>query len=135
MDQTGKQQGAKGRIVPLTDDLKQHLFDLRLQHINDKRIFEDWVTNHRFRKPWELLRDKLSFKKLPDGKDFHFHDLRHCFAVKLRQHGVPLDRISLYMGHKSVKVTEKYYANVPVLETSREDMQVLNNVVPLKRVI
>ena len=126
-------KGSKSRIVPLTSDLSEHLYDMRKQSLHHTRVFENWTTNHRFRKPWELLRDKLSFRELADGKVLHFHDLRHCFAVKLRQHGVALDRISVYMGHESVKVTERYYANVPVLETAQEDMKVLNNVVPLKK--
>ena len=125
-------KGSKGRIVPLTEDLKEHLQQLYRENPYIGRVFAEWNSDYSFRKNWELLRDKLSFRKLPDGKDIVFHDLRHCYGVKLRQHGVDLGRIAVYMGHTSVKVTERYYANVPVLETARDDMAILNNVVPLK---
>jgi integrase len=35
---------------------------------------------------------------------------RDTFAVELLNKGVPIDRVSLLLGHSSVKVTEKHYA-------------------------
>ena len=35
---------------------------------------------------------------------------RDTFAVELLNRGVPIDRVSLLLGHSSVKVTEKHYA-------------------------
>jgi len=35
---------------------------------------------------------------------------RDTFAVELLNKGVPIDRISLLLGHSSVRVTEKHYA-------------------------
>jgi integrase len=36
--------------------------------------------------------------------------LRDTFAVGLLQVGVPIERVSVLLGHSSTKVTEKYYA-------------------------
>ena len=40
----------------------------------------------------------------------HAHRFRDTFAVELLLAGVPLERVSVLLGHQSVKVTEKHYA-------------------------
>jgi integrase len=35
---------------------------------------------------------------------------RDTFAVELLLAGVPIDQVSVLLGHKSVKITEKHYA-------------------------
>jgi integrase len=48
----------------------------------------------------------------PDGtpKRCHPHMFRDTFAVELLLSGVPIDQVSLLLGHSSVKVTEKHYS-------------------------
>jgi integrase/recombinase XerD len=53
------------------------------------------------------LRNLFEIAKIEKG---HAHRFRDTFAVELLQAGVPLDRVSVLLGHKSVKITEKYYA-------------------------
>jgi integrase/recombinase XerD len=36
--------------------------------------------------------------------------LRDTFAVEMLLAGVPLEQVSILLGHKSVKITEKHYA-------------------------
>ena len=38
----------------------------------------------------------------------HLHQLRHAFAIRLRDRGVPLDRIMELMGHRSYQVVLRY---------------------------
>jgi integrase len=40
--------------------------------------------------------------------DFKWHDLRHTFASWLIQDGVPLDRVSKLLGHKSLTMMMRY---------------------------
>jgi integrase len=49
--------------------------------------------------------------KYPDGtpKPCHSHMFRDTFAVELLLAGVPIDRVSVLLGHRSVKMTEKHY--------------------------
>ncbi|HEY4836990.1 MAG TPA: tyrosine-type recombinase/integrase [Candidatus Acidoferrales bacterium] len=58
----------------------------------------DWQTK---------LRDLFEDAGIPNG---HAHRFRDTFAVGLLLKGVPLERISVALGHSSVKVTEKHYA-------------------------
>jgi len=44
---------------------------------------------------------------IPDG---HAHRFRDTFAVELLKAGVPMERVSMLLGHSSIKVTEKYYS-------------------------
>jgi integrase/recombinase XerD len=43
-------------------------------------------------------------------KRCHPHMLRDTFAVEMLLAGVPLEQVSILLGHKSVKITEKHYA-------------------------
>ncbi|MCP4372752.1 MAG: site-specific integrase, partial [Deltaproteobacteria bacterium] len=40
--------------------------------------------------------------------DFTFHCLRHTFATRLTQNGVDLYSISKLLGHKTIKMTQRY---------------------------
>jgi integrase/recombinase XerD len=40
----------------------------------------------------------------------HAHRFRHTFAVELLLTGVPLERVSVLLGHQSVRITERHYA-------------------------
>jgi integrase len=46
--------------------------------------------------------------RLAGIKDFRWHDLRHTFASRLRQAGVPLGNIAELLGHKGLSMTRRY---------------------------
>ncbi|HWO32953.1 MAG TPA: tyrosine-type recombinase/integrase, partial [Candidatus Acidoferrum sp.] len=41
-------------------------------------------------------------------KNFHWHDLRHTFASRLRLKGTPLENIADLLGHKGLTMTRRY---------------------------
>jgi integrase len=55
---------------------------------------------------------KIADLRSDDGslKRAHPHMLRDTFAVEMLLAGVPLEQVSILLGHKSVKITEKHYA-------------------------
>ena len=64
------------------------------------------------------LRTLFRLASVPDG---HAHRFRDTFAVELLLAGVPLERVSVLLGHQSVKVTEKHYT--PWVKARQEQLE------------
>jgi integrase len=57
---------------------------------------------------WQTrLRRLFEIAKIPDG---HPHRFRDTYAVELLLTSVPIERVSVLLGHQSVRITEKHYA-------------------------
>ncbi len=56
---------------------------------------------------------------VPDG---HAHRFRDTFSIELLLAGVPLERVSMLLGHQSVRVTERHYA--PWVAARQEQLEV-----------
>lgn len=70
-----------------------------------KSAVADWQRSYR------RLFQIANIRK-PDGetKRCHPHMFRDTFAVEMLLAGVPIDQVSILLGHSSVKITEKHYA-------------------------
>jgi integrase/recombinase XerD len=68
---------------------------------------------------WQRSLKKLFYiAGIPTG---HAHRFRDTFAVELLLSGVPLERVSVLLGHKSVRVTERHYA--PWVHARQEQLE------------
>jgi len=76
---------------------------------NPKSCVGDWQRS---------LRRLFKLAGVPTG---HAHRYRDTFAVELLLSGVPLERVSVLLGHQSVKVTEKHYA--PWVRARQEQLE------------
>ena len=56
--------------------------------------------------------------------NFRFHDLRHCFATRMAQKGIDIYKISKLLGHKDIKMTQRYAHHCP--ESLRSGVEVLD---------
>ena len=65
-------------------------------------------TVHSAKGKWQRRLQRLfELAKVPNG---HAHRFRDTFAVELLLSGVPLDRVSVLLGHSSIRITERHYA-------------------------
>ncbi len=59
-------------------------------------------------KNWQRSFRRLArIAKVPNA---HSHRLRDTFAVALLLKGVPIESVSILLGHASIRITEKHYA-------------------------
>ena len=76
---------------------------------SEKHFF--WTGQGKLRSAvgdWQRSLKKLfALAKVSGG---HAHRFRHTFAVELLVAGVPIERVSMLLGHSSVRITEKHYA-------------------------
>jgi integrase/recombinase XerD len=68
---------------------------------------------------WQMELQKF-FEKA-EIKDGHAHRFRDTFAVELLLSGVPMERVSVLLGHRSIRVTEKHYA--PWVRARQEQLE------------
>jgi integrase len=60
------------------------------------------------RKKWsDRLWSVFEYAKVDNG---HAHRFRDTFAVELLLTGTPIENVSAFLGHASIRVTEKHYA-------------------------
>src|SRR5437016_6007638 len=75
----------------------------------DASIVRSWQTR---------LRKLFKLANVPNG---HAHRFRDTFAVELLLAGVPIERVSVLLGHQSVRITEKHYA--PWVRSRQEQLE------------
>lgn len=95
----------KGRaIVPMNAGLRAALSHAEESSMTDNVI--EWAGQ-----PIKRLRTGFNAAVKASGlKDVTPHVLRHTAAVHLAADGVPMQKISQYLGHSSTAVTERIYA-------------------------
>lgn len=74
-----------------------------------KSIISDWQ---------EKLKRLFESAKLANG---HAHRFRDTFATELLLAGVPLERVSILLGHSSIRITERHYA--PWVRSRQEQLE------------
>ncbi|MBI3245885.1 MAG: tyrosine-type recombinase/integrase [Deltaproteobacteria bacterium] len=88
------------RVIPMNDTLYETLRRLPAR-LDSEMLFPDvklgMVT--------AAFRRAVKRAQLPD---FHFHDLRHCFASYLTMGGANLRAVQMLLGHKDVRMTIRY---------------------------
>lgn len=74
-----------------------------------KSIISDWQAK---------LKDLFRLAKVTNG---HAHRFRDTFATELLLTGVPLERVSILLGHSSIRITERHYS--PWVRSRQEQLE------------
>jgi integrase/recombinase XerD len=81
-----------------------------------------WTGNGKVKtaiSDWQAKRKKLFEQaKVPSG---HAHRFRDTFATELLLAGVPLERVSILLGHSSIRITERHYS--PWVRSRQEQLE------------
>ncbi len=104
----------ENRIIPVSDTLIEviknriyfynNIFDIDFK---DKYLFSNKAGN-RFDKSKISKMFKNILRKLNFDERYHFHCIRHTFASELANKNVPINQISLILGHKNIETTKIY---------------------------
>lgn len=96
----------RSRILPINDSLYEVLNNL--QSTRKSEYVFPRVDGKPYRRESVSRRFKRLLQRKGFDKKFHFHNLRATYASHLVQRNVPIYSVSRFLGHSSVKVTERY---------------------------
>lgn len=107
------------RTLPLFDFIADLLLEYKEIYKNNKKLFgntycDDYsnyiclMPNGELMKPDYIDRNFNKILKDNNLKKIRLHDLRHSCATLLLRNGVPIEEIQKWLGHSSVKTTERY---------------------------
>ena len=111
----GNAKNRQTRHVPLNDEAMSVLTRWRDQCGEGARVFE---ISTSFKTAWWRLLKRAQIAS------FRWHDLRHHFASRLVQRGVPLNTVRDLLGHSSVTMSLRYAHLAP--DQRREAVAQLN---------
>lgn len=113
-----KGKANKERLVPFNKTnsqyLQEYVYDSRPQIVLDKRNNAFFISQkgNRMNAQSMALRLKLLQQRTDDlqlqEKNVRLHVLRHSIATHLLQNGMPLEKISRFLGHNSLESTQVY---------------------------
>ena len=102
MDFVGK--GGKRRRVPISDDLRTYLIG------HPRRLGSPYVCPNSRGKPYSDIRGSLNSAVERAGISDHvtLHQFRHAFSSYMQMLGVSPHLVQKWLGHKSLKTTQRY---------------------------
>jgi integrase/recombinase XerD len=108
--------------VPVNTILPGFVLSASKQRSKSQRSFFFWSGRGKLEsivRSWQTrLRRLFKLANVPNG---HAHRIRDTFAVELLLAGAPIERVSISLGHQSVRITEKHYA--PWVRSRQEQLE------------
>lgn len=86
-------KGGKDRVVPVPKGWKQWMTGMLPIQVSERSL------QRRFKK---------YATKAQLNPDFTFHSLRHGFATRMLQSGIPINQVQILMGHSDISTTGVY---------------------------
>lgn len=124
-----KTKGKRARVIPMVNELRDLLLNLHTSRpISDLVIGASYEAIQSL---WKRFRSRLSFETANDGP-LHLHDIRHCTAQFLIDHGASMETVQTILGHQDVSTTQRRYAPLASLDVA-EKVKPLGKIIPLNR--
>jgi integrase/recombinase XerD len=109
-------KGNKERFVPISPELRKHLFRLLNQRSSARTgrwVFQNFegdqlTRNHAYRDLQKLA------KAIGIKTKVHPHAFRHCFAASYVRRGGDIYRLSRILGHTSINTTQIYLRSMGI---------------------
>jgi len=98
----------KIRYIPMNDTVYELLLSVKASNKQNKKYVFGKSANMHYTADFFSKKFKEAFKKTGIKPDYCFHSLRHGFASRLAQLGVPIITISKLLGHSSISTTMIY---------------------------
>lgn len=101
-------KGDKKRYIPMIPELVEVLKAI------PRKVTEGEASPYVFNNPgtgtrWvEIRKGWFRALRVAAIRNFRFHDLRHSFASRMVQRGVPLKAVQELLGHSDIKTTMRY---------------------------
>jgi site-specific recombinase XerD len=115
-------KGNKERILPINQPLLQLLRETWKLHRSNRYLFACFdgraISKRSIERAVKQAREQLGF-----GNEFTPHVLRHSFATRLLEQGVPSETIQMLLGHASARSTRIYlHLTIPLQEDIRNKL-------------
>jgi integrase len=98
----------KVRYIPMNDTVYDLLLSIKHTEKQSKKYVFGKTASMPYTTDFLSKKFKVAFKKTNIKTDYCFHSLRHGFASRLAQLGVPIITISKLLGHSSISTTMIY---------------------------
>lgn len=120
-----RSKNGERRTLPLNQSALEVLKSrAKVRHIKGNHVFVSQSGTRIIQR--NLLRAFYPAMETAKIENFRFHDLRHTFATRLVQAGVDLYTVSKLLGHKDVRMTQRYAHHCP--ESLRGGVEVLDKI-------
>ena len=107
-------KGSRGRIVPVHPELQQALTAvLQFADVSSKGRIIGASRSTAWRWVQAAVERAEELGALPPGRRVGTHTFRHSYARHLLLHGVPINYLSRWLGHRSIRTTLVYLELVP----------------------
>jgi len=121
----------QARVVPISDELRDKLLPfIRKEGLCFPTYGYNAGAKYNAEGPKKVLREILRKARIQKRKRMGWHDFRHTFASQLVQKNVPIYKVSKWLGHSSLAVTQIYAHFAPVYDEDIEKLAIesLNSV-------
>ena len=107
-------KGGKSRLVPVHGELRAALSNhIRFRRITVGHLFEVKATSTAWRWYKKAKGQAQEKGEIPEGRWMATHTLRHSAARHWLANGVPINQVSVWLGHASLQTTLIYLQIIP----------------------